>query len=579
MTQYNYIKVDDRASAYAISVVNKEILVSESVYQTCERHLGDIRELDGYYWDYEEANKIIAFGELMSNPSTGQPLKLDPFQAFILGSLIGWKTNDGYKRFRTANVSLARKQGKSMLQAILAIYTLLAEENPAQNRQVHLGANSRSQSAILMKFVQMMVDSMISKSPALRRQLHSVQGRVEHKPSYSLVENLSNEASNMDGKNSLLFVYDEPHEASDTRLLDVISSGMVQQPNGQIVMISTAGFDVNKPYKKMYDYAKRIASGEEQDERYFSYIAYNTEDEIHKPELWVKSNPLIMNEEIGDIIFDNLKQDYQESINMNDTLGFYVKNLNMWVQSHEDSFLPAREWEACYSEPINKYGRAVYFGVDLSRRNDLTAVSSIYPQEEGAFYVDNHSFVATTGGLETKSQRDKIDYNMLVEKGYATASGLRSGFIDYEQVVDYMINEIKEYNLDVKAICYDRTMIEHLLPVWEAKTEGTPLLEIPFIEVAQNYMSLSQPIKEFQFKVYERKIRHNNNPNLNLAVNNAVLKYDNNSNVILDKMKAREKIDPLVALIIGFVEAHGHEYKDDVNKITEDYILSDEFGF
>ena len=105
------------------------------------------------------------------------------------------------------------------------------------------------------------------------------------------------------------------------------------------------------------------------------------------------------------------------------------------------------------------------------------------------------------------------------------------------------------------------------------------MIDVPFIEVAQSFMNLSQPIKEFQLQVYERNIMHSNNPNLNIAINNAVIRYDNNRNVILDKMKAREKIDPLVALITAFAEAKDHEFRDMDIKQIEEYILSDDFGF
>src|SRR5699024_8559415 len=169
------INKDDKASQYALDVINNELLVSPSVYQSAKRHLDDMENLKGYYWDYKEANKIIQFGEMLPNPSTGQPLKLEGFQRFILGSCVGWKTDEGNKRFRTANISMARKQGKSMIQAILSLYTLIFEENPSQHKQIHLGANSRKQSSLLMDFVKMMAHEMTSKSKGLRDQLKIVQ--------------------------------------------------------------------------------------------------------------------------------------------------------------------------------------------------------------------------------------------------------------------------------------------------------------------------------------------------------------------------------------------------------------------
>lgn len=577
---YTYnIHEDDRASQYALKIVNKEIPSAIPVYHSAQKHLNDIKKSQSdkfpFYWDYKQANQIIEFSEMMINPSTNEYLELEGFQDFILGSIYGWRDEEGYRRFRLANISLARKNGKSMIQAILSIYELIFGESPDLRRQIYLGANTQGQATELFEQVEVMMDKVRASDKWIREQTKMTFNRIEHIPSYSKIEKVSEEMKNLDGKNPTVFIWDEAHEALIDRMYKAMRTGMGQQKNGLIVIISTVGYNLNSPYKKMYDDAKKIAAGEVTADRTFSYIAEGIKEDIDKPENWIKSNPLLSNADVGKTMFENMKTDYEEGLRNDDTLEFIVKNLNIWTQAQQNSFLPAREWEACYTEPISKHSRQVYLSLDLSRRGDLTACSSIYPLSDGKFYVDNHSFVATTGGLEAKSQRDKIDYKLLIDKGYATASKLRSGFIDYEQVVDYMIDEITTFDLDVQAICYDRTMIEHLLPIWEKKTEGTPLFDIPFIEVAQNYMSLSQPIKEFQFKVYERKIQHSNNPNLNLAINNAVLKYDNNNNVILDKMKAREKIDPLVALIIGWVEAMHHEYKDttDMNDYYANYTF------
>src|SRR5699024_12881248 len=105
------------------------------------------------------------------------------------------------------------------------------------------------------------------------------------------------------------------------------------------------------------------------------------------------------------------------------------------------------------------------------RVNDLTAVSFVYPIDQNKFYVDNHSFLATTGGLETKSARDKIDYQMLINKGYATGSRLSSGFIDFTQVIEYIATTIRENKLNVQAISYDTHMMNNFIHEWKSQLE------------------------------------------------------------------------------------------------------------
>src|SRR5699024_12438767 len=97
----------------------------------------------------------------------------------------------------------------------------------------------------------------------------------------------------------------------------------------------------------------------------------------------------------------------------------------------------------------------------------------------------------------------------------------------------------------------------------------------PLIEVRQNYMNLSEPLKDFKLNVFEKKIVHNSNPNLDIAINNAIVKLDNNGNIILNKNKNREKIEPIISLINAYSQAMYHDGK---NKI-EDANLSSDFGF
>ncbi|MDH8740017.1 terminase large subunit, partial [Staphylococcus epidermidis] len=70
----------------------------------------------------------------------------------------------------------------------------------------------------------------------------------------------------------------------------------------------------------------------------------------------------------------------------------------------------------------------VYIGLDLSRADDLTAVSFIHLDETNRqYYIPSHSFVGTKGGLQGKIERDLIDYRQLANDGYCTITDLSSG--------------------------------------------------------------------------------------------------------------------------------------------------------
>ena len=573
----------DAGTKYARNVVDGDIVACKKVIQACQRHLKDLERDFDYIYLPERAEKAIKFMELLPDISTGKPAKMAEFQKFIIYSLYGWyrKDNTDLRRFNKAMVSMARKNGKSYLISGLAIYEFLAGKHPKQNRQIYCTAQSREQASIVFNMVVQRLDGLLSKSEAIRKDVRKVRNEITQNSSYSVLKPLSKDTGNINGLAPTLSILDEYGASNTNEMMEVLESGAMLQPNLLTLIISTAYFNLNSPmYEQEYKHSEKILNGDVEQENYFVLIyEQDKEEEIHDESLWIKSNPLLEVESIRETLVRNLSERYREMVSKNDLLGLIVKNFNMWKQGAENSFLPIKEWRACAVDNVSTFGRDVYIGLDLSRVNDLTAVSSVYPIDLNKFYVDNHSFVATTGGLETKSVRDKIDYQMLINKGYVTGSRLSSGFIDFTQVIEYIATMIRENNLNVQAICYDPHMMDKFIPEWERQFEGTELIDIPFIEVPQSYLKLSEPIKEFQLQVHERNILHSNNPNLNIAVNNAVIRYDNNRNVILDKAKAREKIDPLVALITAFAIAKNHDYKDIDIKQLEEFIMSDDFGF
>ena len=133
---------------------------------------------------------------------------------------------------------------------------------------------------------------------------------------------------------------------------------------------------------------------------------------------------------------------------------------------------------------------------------------------------------------------------------------------------DWLIDYIESNKLDVQGVLYDPWNASNMIVKFEN-------YNYQLIEVKQSYLNLSETLKQFRLDVYENKIIHDGNPNLMLAINNAVTKFDNNGNILLDKKINREKIDPLVAVTTAYTRAQHHEQ----NNNFEDYIMSSDFGF
>jgi phage terminase large subunit-like protein len=115
--------VDDRVTSFAHSVLSGEIVAGPNVRNACKRHLRDVEQgaARGLIWDVESAIRAIAFFEevlcLNGGDYEGMPFLLAPWQAFVVGSLFGWMTIDGFRRFRLGYIETGKGSGKSPLVA------------------------------------------------------------------------------------------------------------------------------------------------------------------------------------------------------------------------------------------------------------------------------------------------------------------------------------------------------------------------------------------------------------------------------------------------------------------------------
>src|SRR5689334_7814355 len=98
---------DDPVRAYAEAVLAGLVVAGPLVRAACKRHLADFADgpARGLTWDLAAARRAIAFFpdvlRLAEGEHAGRPFSLEPWQQFIVGSLFGWKTADGFRRFRT----------------------------------------------------------------------------------------------------------------------------------------------------------------------------------------------------------------------------------------------------------------------------------------------------------------------------------------------------------------------------------------------------------------------------------------------------------------------------------------------
>src|SRR5690606_19237556 len=96
----------DPVSDYARGEIHGRIVAGQYVRIACRRHLRDIEHgsARGLRWDADAALYAIRFFRFLRHSKgewAGRRFELAPWQAFIVGSVWGWRRADGTRRFRT----------------------------------------------------------------------------------------------------------------------------------------------------------------------------------------------------------------------------------------------------------------------------------------------------------------------------------------------------------------------------------------------------------------------------------------------------------------------------------------------
>ena len=547
-------KYQDDAFRYAKSVVDGKRVACDKVIKACLRHLNDLKRIPSKDFNFEyipeKALDPIRFIEILPDVKTGVPYPLASFQKFILSCLYGWRKKDDntVRRFKKALISVARKNGKTILVAGVLLYEFLFGRNPVMSRQLFCTANDKTQAKIAFEMARKQLDALRAQDEDVRKATKRVREELRNLVDESYIRPLSRDTGAVDGFEPYVGVLDEFAASKTNEMLELLASGQGQLDNPLILIISTAGLDLNVPMHTIeYVYIEKLLNGELENDDYFAFIAeQDDEEEIADEKNWIKSNPILEVEGLYEKMMDYLRKRRKVSLETGTVNEVLVKNYNMWRQSTETSYMDKQSWaQAKLDEKPDTRKRRVWIGVDVGKVSDLFAISPIV-QMDDYWYVDSFSFIATKYGLVAKEKRDGVSYTNLERMGECEITTLESGVIDDERVLEKIEEMVYTNEWDLQAICFDPYQFSSLIAMIEKRHP-----EWPLIEVRQNTMVLNMPTRQFRDDVLKGLIKHSGNQLLTMAINNARVKVDNNG-MRIDKDKQSNKIDPLDALLDAF---------------------------
>ena len=546
----------------------------------CERFITDLKKSGTkdfpYIFDEEKALRFFEWAALHKHTKgvlAGEPIEFTPIQRFIFGNVYGWVHQDtGLRRFRKAYWQVARKNAKSQSLAIVGDYELMALGEPMS--EVYIGATKSMQAKIIYNEVV----AMLKRCPLLKGKWHESYGVIRHPKSDSILRALSkDDGKTGDGLNPQCGLIDEYHAHPTDEILEVINTGMVARRQPLLFIITTAGTNFGGPcYRVEYPLVEKILdpSLDFDVADYFCMVNEldrdqegNLIDDVKDEECWVKANPIAATYPEG---LANIRSKLASALESPEKMeSFLTKNMNLWVNQSAMSYMDMAKWKergAITEIPVDLYGKSAYVGIDLSKRIDLTAAGIIVPIDVDSvvqYVVRAHGFIPEDT-VAVHEKTDKVPYRTWAKAGYLTITP--GDVVDYRFIESWIHETTDDLGVNVKELCYDPYNATHFAQDFDAQGITT-------VEVRQGMRTLSEPTKAFREEAYRGNILHEPNPLLDWAVSNAVTKRDHNENIILDKEKSTNRIDPIAAVINAFSRARVTAEED-----MSDYVLSDDFS-
>lgn len=520
---------------YAKDVVSGKILACQWVKLACKRFLDDINSQD-YYFDEKKYNTLTTFTGVMkhySSGAAGKPFILEPWEDFIICNIFClYRVDTRRRKYKTAHISVSRKNGKTTLAAALGLFSLIADGEPASS--VIMAANSREQAHIDFDAASAFARQLDPR----KKSLKVLRNEIVFQKNNASLKVISADASTGDGLNPSMVILDELHEAVDSKLFDVLRSGQGFREQPLMLSITTAGFRIGGFCNQYEDYCKEILMGQKVDETLFALLyTLDDGDDWTDESNFIKSNP-----NLGVTVKRDWLSEQVNQAKNSPTLevGVKTKNLNVWCSSSTtwipEQYIRRSLMDVDLTEFKNKNNYLVYLGFDLAAISDLTAVSIMFVDPETEEYFFKTWYYLPKSALDGKYNSEL--YKMWSSKGFLTLTD--SETTDYNYIQNQIVYLYETF--DVQGVFFDS---------WNAQMLVNNLtnLGLPMTAYSQSIGNFNKPTKEMERLVLSDKVRFDNNPITRFCFDNVELKVDINGNSKPVGDHNAKKIDGVISML------------------------------
>lgn len=483
------------------------------------------------------AERIMKFMETFllvpEGKLVGRPLKLALFQEVFIYAVYDnpHGTNDAY-------LSIGRKNAKTATIAGLVTAHTIGPE-AVLNSQIISGAMSREQAGVVFK----LANKMLRQNPQLSHLYHAVPSIKQITGLGKGVEYqaISAEATTAHGLSPVLAILDEVGQIVGPKsdFVEAITTAQGAHDDPLLIAISTSAAGDADMFSVWCDDAEVS-----QDPHTVCHVYTADKDcDLMDREQWQNSNPALgifrSERDLKKQLVKAQRLPSLESSKRNLLLNQRTSLVNKWLAPavwKENNSAP--RWEL-FKE------NGVHVGLDLSQKNDLTA--AVISAKDDSGVVDVHCYAFTPiDGIHDRSRADRVPYDDFVRDGYIV--GVPGRTVDYDYVAAFLKAELLDKGIAINSIEFDPWRIKDFQKA--CNDSGMPY-NIDWVPVPQTFKGMSPRIEAMETALLQNKIRHGNHPILNLGASSAIVVFDSQKNKKLDKAKASNKIDAIVAMVMS----------------------------
>ncbi|WP_305671463.1 terminase large subunit [Falsiroseomonas sp.] len=544
---------------------------------TAERHMRDLRDgpARGLHWRPELAQRAIDFFPsvltITAGAKEGEPFNLLPYTMFLTGSLFGWRRAEGTRRFTTCWVETGKGQAKSPWMAAIGLYMMGFSGIP--RAEVYAIASDKDQANVLFRDAVAMCrvtmpghedgDTLEALKEVIIRGTGDMAWKIEHPESGSKFQSLAS-GDAISGPRPACVLADEIHEFKSEKPIEMWSAAIAKMPGDPLMLLGTntpaAGQIVATDYSEYY---QRVSKGEFPDDSSLALVArVDTNDDPFADEsCWSKALPAL------GITYpiENVRKEVVKARGMTGK-ALTVKRLFFGIPVGASEFwIDQDAWEAVQGrvDPEACRGMRCWLAMDLSQKNDLTALAAVWQTPEGKYRA--HIWYWTPKDtLLARAQEDKAPYDLWVEDGILTAvpgKVISKDFVVAEVEAQAATNDVAMLAFDQAHMAEFRAEADRRgFETWEYqgpdKPTGSGLCMVRHAQGARGMHSEKQlwmprSLQTLEDMILNGEIEIDRTGLTSWCAANVHLNEDAAGNRWMDKKRSRGRIDGIVALAMA----------------------------